>query len=157
MQYNDFSSLVQLGVGLHVGAALLQLYGELGVQPLARTIMRTRALFLDESDRPPKDLENELSQLESEYEIFKIELFNEYKRYVKINAYVAAALAGALVLISYMGSDNIPVILSLLFVVFSLLPAPVTLLALWRDASRKISPMKQKADGLEKRALKRFE
>ena len=45
MKYGDFSSVVQLGVGLHVGTALLQLYGELGVQPLVRVLNRTRSLL----------------------------------------------------------------------------------------------------------------
>ena len=32
MKYGDFSSLVQLGAGLHIGTAFLQVYGELGVE-----------------------------------------------------------------------------------------------------------------------------
>ena len=53
MKYGDLSSVVQLGVGLHVGGAVLQLFGELGV-PLERRIARIRGLFrLPEAERPP--------------------------------------------------------------------------------------------------------
>ena len=45
MKYGDLASIVQLGVGLHVGTAVLQLYGELGVQPLERKISGIRRLF----------------------------------------------------------------------------------------------------------------
>jgi hypothetical protein len=87
MKYGEFSSIVQLGVGLHVGTAVLQLYGELGVEPLSRAIARTRSLFVaPEQERPPKHIENDLDRLESRYEIFKIRLFKEYKKYVLGNA-----------------------------------------------------------------------
>ena len=75
--------------------------GELGVAPLARTIGRARSLFLTpEGERPPKALEDELDRLESKYEIFKIRLFQEYRKYVRINSIVAIALAIILVVIA---------------------------------------------------------
>ena len=61
IKYGDFSSLVQLGVGLHVGTALLQLYGELAVEPLTRTLDRTRTLFLapqNEAGEPIRDFQD---------------------------------------------------------------------------------------------------
>ncbi|SRR5258708_183053 len=157
MKYGDFSSVVQLGVGLHVGTALLQLYGELGVQPLVRVLNRTRSLFLaPESERPPKGLEEELARLESRYEIFKIQLFQEYRKYVRINSVVAIVLAIILVAIAYKTQDDITEgyeWLTILMFALSLLPAPVTLGALWVDASRQVRPMKDHADELENRAL----
>ena len=157
MKYGDFSSVVQLGVGLHVGTALLQLYGELGVQPLVRVLNRTRSLFLaPESERPPNGLEEELARLESRYEIFKIQLFQEYRKYVRINSVVAIVLAIILVAIAYKSQDDITEgyeWLTILMFALSLLPAPVTLGALWVDASRQVRPMKDQADELENRAL----
>jgi hypothetical protein len=157
MKYGEFSSLVQLGVGLHVGTAVLQLYGELGVQPLSRAIARTRSLFvLPEDERPPKEIEDDLDRLESRYEIFKIRFFKEYKKFVLGNAIVAVALAITLTVLAFKADDVIteawqPV--TVLFVFFSLFPAPVTLGVLWFDAGRQVKPMKQEADALEKRAL----
>jgi hypothetical protein len=108
MKYGDFISLVQLGVGLHVGTALLQLYGQIGVAPLARSLERTRSLFsAPQNERPPKAIEDELERLESRFEIFKIRLFQEYRRYVFFNLVVATVLAGILVILSFKPNDPI--------------------------------------------------
>jgi hypothetical protein len=157
MRYGDFSSLVQLGVGLHVGTAILQLYGDIGVQPLVRTISRTRSLFtVPEQERPPKELEDELDRLESRYEIFRIRLFKEYRRYVLANSIVALLLAILLAVLAFKADDLITggwESLPPFFVFFSLCPALITLGALWLDANRQVKPMKTEADALEKKAL----
>jgi hypothetical protein len=157
MKYGEFSSLLQLGVALHVGTAVLQLYGELGVQPLLRAIARTRSLFVGpERERPPTDIEEDLDRLESRYEIFKIRLFKEYKKFVLGNSIVALVDAIILTVLAFKADDAIteawqPV--TALFVFISLFPAPVSLAVLWFDADRQVKPMKQEADALEKRAL----
>jgi hypothetical protein len=157
MKYGEFSSLVQLGVGLHVGTAVLQLYGELGVQPLVRAIARTRSLFVvPEDERPPKEIEDDLDRLESRYEIFKIRLFKEYKKFVLANSIVALTLAITLTVLAFKADDLISEAwepLTILFVFFSIFPAPITLGVLWFDADRQVKPMKQEADALEERAL----
>jgi hypothetical protein len=154
MNYGDFSSLVQLGVGLHLGAALLQTYGELGLEPFVRSIGRTRSLFmLPEDERPPKALEDELDRLESRYEIFKIQFFHEYRRYVFIDFAVGFILAIVLTVIAFKAQKPIPESAAILIVAFSLLPAPILLASLWFDASRRVNPMKREADALERRAL----
>jgi hypothetical protein len=158
MKYGDFASLVQLGVGLHVGTALLQLYGELGVEPLARALERTRSLFAaPQEERPPQSIEEELEQLESRYQIFKIRLFQEYRKYVFINLGVAGALAVILIVLAFKADHQITdgwewtaTAMSAL----STLPGPVILAALWIDASRQLKPMRQAADELETRATR---
>jgi hypothetical protein len=157
VKYGDFSSLVQLGVGLHLGTALIQLYGEIGFQPLIRTIARTRNLFLAESpeERPKPEIKAELEDIESRLEILKIQIFNEYKKYIIINSCIAAVLVIKLVFITItfnrdITSENYWV--AIILVVFSILPAPITLLSLWIDASRQVKPLKKRADDLEKRA-----
>lgn len=156
IKYGDFSSLVQLGVGLHVGTALLQLYGELAVEPLTRTLGRTRSLFLaPEDERPPKAIEEELEGLESRYEIFKIQLFYEYRKYVFINLVVAVVLAIILAILAYKAEDPITegwFWTTIAMVALSIFPAPITLAALWFDASSQGEPLRQKADDLERRA-----
>jgi hypothetical protein len=154
MKYGDFSSLVQLGVGLHIGIALLQLYGELAVQPLVRMIARIRSLVSDDIDPVPQDLLDELNMLESDFDIFKIKLFNEFKKYVKINSAVAALLVIVLTFIAYKAQDTIAAWLSVFVVALSILPAPVTLAILWYDAARELRPIKSRADKLETRALR---
>lgn len=83
MNYGDLASIVQLGVGLHLGTAVLQIYGELGVAPFERRIARIRSLIRPEATAT--ELEAELSQLEGRYELFKIEFFNQYRFYISIS------------------------------------------------------------------------
>jgi hypothetical protein len=158
MKYGDFASLVQLGVGLHVGTALLQLYGELGVAPLARALSRTGGLFAaPENERPPKEIEEELERLESRYEIFKVRLFKEYRKYVFFNLLTAALLAIILTIIAFKADDAITPAwewTTILMPVLSVLPGPISLAVLWIDANRQVKPMRATADELEERATR---
>jgi hypothetical protein len=158
MKYGDFASLVQLGVGLNVGTALLQLYGELGVAPLARVLERTRSLFTAPfEERPPKAIEEELERLESRFEIFKIRLFHEYRKYVFFNLSAAVVLAAILVTIAFKADDPITEKwewTAILMSALSVLPGPISLAVLWIDANRQMKPMRQTADDLETRATR---
>lgn len=156
MKYGDFSSLVQLGVGLHIGTALLQLYGELGVQPLVRTITRLNILFAEQGE-VSDELHEDFSKLEADFDIFKIKLFNEYKKYIKINSAAACFLAILLVAISYKTEDAITVELSIFVVALSVLPAPLTLATLWIDANTEVRPIKERADKIESRVFRHTE
>lgn len=161
MKYGDFSSVVQLGVGLHVGTALLQIYGEIGLQPLMRVFQRIRALLALSGDAAARaaemqEIQLEFFDLEREYAVFKIQLFNEYKKFIRINSVVAVLLAGILVLLAFNADDVIEVSAAwstVVIVGLSLLPGPITLLALWYDASIQVLPIKSKADSLEARAI----
>ena len=158
MKYGDLASVVQLGVGVHLGTALMQLYGELGVKPLARVLERTRSLFAGpEKERPTKVIEEELERLESRYEIFKIRLFQEYRKYVFFNLGVAATLAIILIILAFK-ADN-PIMngwdwTAILISALSVLPGPLSLGALWIDANRQVRPMRLAADELEARAIR---
>lgn len=154
MKYVDFSSLVQLGVGLHLGTAALQHYGEVGVAPVERVIGRIRSLHSDEGKRPPTDLEEDLSKLEADFEIFKIQLFSEFKKYWIANTVVALLLIVCLSLISWKADDPLPEWLSIVFWGLSVLPAPATLVALWIDAANAIRPIRDRANDLESRTIK---
>src|SRR4051812_35773647 len=101
MNYGDFSSVVQLGVSLHLGTALLQFYGDLGIQPFIRIMDCIKSLFGDPASKPVDGIRQEFEQLESEFEIFKIRLFNEYRKYVYLNTGVALLLIGILVGLAY--------------------------------------------------------
>lgn len=157
MNYGDFSSVVQLGVGLHLGTALLQLYGDLGVAPLVRTLDRVRGLIgSGDCAAQAEELKEQLNRLEGKYEIFKIQLFQEYRKYVCINSVVAVFLAVILTVIAFKAEDNITddfTWTTVLIVFFSLFPAPLSLGVLWFDATRQLKPMKSAADDLEMSAL----
>jgi hypothetical protein len=99
------------------------------------------------------DAKAEYEQLASDYEIFKIRLFNEYKRYVKINSVVAAMLTILLVALAFKADDPIEgdwVSITVLMIALSVLPALVTLGSLWIDASQLVGPMRARAADLQR-------
>ena len=159
MKYGDLSSIVQLGVGLHVGTAVLQLYTELGIKPLEQKIARIRSLFLVENaaERPPDALREELDRLESRYELFKIEFFREYKWCVGLMTGVACLLAIFLVMIAAWAEVTIEgawYCFPGAAIILSFAPAPVTLVLLWLIASLRLGPLKRDTECLEQRAVK---
>jgi len=157
MKYGDFSSLVQLGIGLHIGTAILQLYGEIGAEPLVRTLARIKALVIEPTGSALADAKADYEQLASDYEIFKIRLFNEYKRYIKINSIVAALLTILLIVIAFKSDDLIEgdwVVITIPIVALSVLPAIATLGSLWFEASQLVGPMRARANKLEMRVLR---
>lgn len=154
MKFGDFSSLVQLGAGLHIGTAILQLYGDLGVQPLVRTMARIKNILAERNESTKSEFLDELLSVEGSFEIFKIQLFNEFKWYVKANTCVATLLVLILIFIAYKAEDTISAEFTVFVVAASILPAPITLFALWRDAARVLGPIKARADDLESRILR---
>ncbi len=155
MNYGDLASIVQLGVGLHLGTAVLQIYGELGVAPFERRIARIRSLIRPEATAT--ELEAELSQLEGRYELFKIEFFNQYRFYMVVNSIVALALAVLLIIIAIKAADVITEgweWFAVLSIAMSLLPAPLTLVALWFEARRRLRTLMSDAERIESEALK---
>lgn len=152
MQYGDFSSLVQLGVGLHLGTALLQLYGEIGLQPMNRTLSRIRRAVECQMPRS-ENLERATNEIEADFEIFKVQFFNEYKYLVKINSTVAIILTLFLVMSSFFYNDECSAVLAIFVVALSVLPGPLTLWALWCNASAELRPLKNRADDFEKQVL----
>lgn len=149
MYFGDFSSVVQLGVGLHLGTALLQMYGEIGLQPMIRSIERMQNVAEDPNHPPKDEHRDELATIVSRFEVYKIQMFTEYKRYLIVNSIVAAALTLILVLISYLYSTPISPQCSIVFVGLSILPAPVTLFCHWYDATNALRPLLNAAKALE--------
>jgi hypothetical protein len=159
MKYGDLSSIVQLGVGLHLGTAVLQLYTEFGIKPLERKIARIRSLFLVETlaDRPPDALREELDRLEGRYEIFRIEFFQEYKWCVALMTGVALVLAIFLVMIAVWADVRIEEAwywFPVAAIILSFAPAPVTVALLWLIASLRVSRLKKDTEDLERRATR---
>jgi uncharacterized membrane protein len=91
--------------------------------------------------------------VESDFEIFKIQHFNAYKKFVKANFVVAAALVVLLTVIAYLAATEVAVEVTIGIVALSILPAPATLGILWYDASNSSKPIRERAARLEERAL----
>jgi|SRR6185312_16388100 len=153
MKYGDFSSLVQLGVGLHAGTAILQMYGEIGVQPMLRIIARIKSV-LDDTNPEFGRFSADLNRLESDFEIFRIRLFNEFKFLIVVNAVFCVVLLLGLIFVSYQAEVEIPAEVSVVLVALSVLPSPITLAVLWHNASKEMKPMMDRAAELEKSTLR---
>jgi len=152
MKYDDFASLIQLGVGLNVGTAVLQLYAEIGLQPIVRTLDRIKRLAKDNTTVHDQCGE-ELDLIEGQFEVFRIRLFNQYRFSLIINAVAALALVAILIFISFAAESEISPELGVLFSALAILPAPVTLGVLWRNASTALTPLKNSASALQEKAL----
>lgn len=156
MKYGDFASLVQLGAGLHIGTALLQTYGEIGVAPLLRTLSRINSLMQElkgSNQALVDDLAEELDHINANFEIFRIQLFNEFKKYVVINSIVAVILVVALVMIAYKTGDDLSPEMAVFLIFASVVPGPLSVAVLWIDASHELAPLKKRADSLEQRCI----
>ncbi|WP_028466010.1 hypothetical protein [Nisaea denitrificans] len=158
MQYGDFLTLVQLSVGLHLGTALLQLYGDIGMQPLIRILDRIKILLQDDKViiSNTEQYSDEFDSLDAKFEIFKISLFNEYKKYVAINFLVAAGLFITLIVLTYLSHYEVSVAghqCMVVVIALGVLPAPLSLLVLWTEANRKLKPILNEADDLERRII----
>ena len=153
MKYGDFSSLVQLGVSLHLAMVAVQHYGDIGAGPLAHTIARIRSSYAGPGKRSSQELGSELDALEADFKKFKLRLLTELKEYWVINMATAVLLVGFLTLISWRADGVLPDWLAVVFLAFSVLPAPITLLALWHDAMKAVRPIKTRADDLEIRTV----
>lgn len=153
MKYGDFSSLLQLGVGIHLGTAILQLYGEFGTQPLQRRLDRIgRAIGTKQS--VSTELVDQYAVAASDFEIFKIRYFNSYRGYSKVNTVVAILLAGLLTCAAYKADDPLSAELSVLLVFLSLFPGPLTVGLLAVEATTSLSDVKNSAKNIESQILK---
>ncbi|MEA2891352.1 MAG: hypothetical protein QOI05_2145 [Bradyrhizobium sp.] len=156
MKYGDLSSIVQLGVGLHVGTAVLQLYSEFGMAPLERRLARIRDLFkLPEGESPSPELREELDRLEGRYGLFKIGFFKQYRWFVAINSIIATVLAVFLIIIACKADDILDRYewFAVVAISLSFIPAPLMLGVLWWDSRRRVAPLTKIADDIETRAI----
>jgi hypothetical protein len=101
----------------------------------------------------PADVADELVRVESDFEIFKIQHFNAYKKFVKANFGVATALVILLTVLAYMADTEIPPEFTVGLVAISILPAPISLAMLWIDASNSSKQIRERAEKLERRAI----
>lgn len=147
MNYGDFQAVIQLGIALHVGSAILQLYGEVGLQKYYRTRDRIHNLLEDCEDRK-EQFDEQLQELWFDFDRFRMKLDNEYKKMMAINSFVALALAVCLIGVSYAAKIPANGPLTAIFVFVSFIPAPVTLAILWFRASSQCAPITNKAEAV---------
>jgi hypothetical protein len=142
MKLSDFSSVLQLGVGLHVGTALLQSIAEFASSPLSKRIDRLARLAAlrrmryekekSTSVRQSLELENEVLDLNTTLELRKVQFFNEYRIAAEVNTGAAILLFALLVWAAINVDHEVGPWLASVLVFASFAPAALSLATLWR-------------------------
>jgi len=154
MTLGDFSSVVQLGVGLHAGTALLEAITELAESPLSRRLSRLYKIAETKlkHQRPgAQDLYDQASDLIGDLEVKKVQFFNEYKIVVEVNGAVAIVLALLLALISFLFSETTNFVIGLMINLLSLGPASVSLLFLLSRWNSNTAHLRDSVEALHQR------
>jgi hypothetical protein len=153
MTLGDFSSVVQLGVGLHAGTALLQSIAELTATPLSRQL--GRLLKISEvklaRDASFQDIHDQACDLAGDLEIKKVQFFNEYREVVAINTAVAGVLALLLGVIAFLFGEEIHPGIGFLITLASFAPAPLSLWFLWSRWTANTVSLKESVNTLHRR------
>ena len=163
MRLGDFSSVLQLGVGLHIGTALLQSIAEFASSPLSKRIERLAKLAAlrharsvqrsRELAEQPSTLEGEVLDLQASLELKKVQFFNEYRIAALVNAVAALALFLLLVWAAIKADDLIGWCLAFFVVVSSVSPAILSLGTLWRRWHINTADVRQSTDRIEHKLL----
>jgi hypothetical protein len=150
MKVQDFFSIVQLGVGIHVGTAILHLIGEFGVAPVERRIENI-AMWLREESAGIKleDEEEELKDIQLLVHIYKTEYTNEYRKLAIGMIGVAGVLAFALAIMSFVADSDISIVVGLGLVLLSFVPAMIAFAYMLQKATAALAPIIRQVDGME--------
>ena len=153
MNVQDFFSIVQLGIGIHAGTAILQISGEFGVAPVERRVAAMESWIRQEKERG-FELEGEsdkLALVRVDLILFKANYDHLYTRSV----YGTFAFGGLLTLMlagmSFFAQAEICLMTGLMIVGLSVLPALVIFGRLWWKSSGALAPIETKVKVLESR------
>lgn len=152
MTYGDFSSLIQLGVGLHAGTALFQVVSEFGIAPIEKRIDRVDQ-FVTTSLPNSKTLIREVRSLKAKLSILNTKAHLEYKKFVQANFVVAALLLLCLVAISFNFGSEISYWFAIPLSLACFLPAAYTVWAHWRKMKSPLAKLKKSVEACEKKAF----
>lgn len=159
MSLNDFSSVLQLGVGLHAGTALLQPILEFASAPVvarAERLARIAELRVDRLQRTGKQyagaqaLLNDLNDIRGLLALDRVLFFQEYKIAAAANAVVAAVLYGLLSWAAVRPDQAIGPLLATFIIGLSAGPAVASLAILWSRWRANTAPIAEKLNGLQK-------
>jgi hypothetical protein len=151
MNVQDFFSIVQLGVGIHAGTAILQLSGELGVSPVERRLSNISSwLEQENADEALLDEIREDMQIEkTNLIVYKAQYANAYRLSVNLNFAFGALLAVVLVFMSFLASSSIGTLLALILVLLCFLPATLIFCWFWHVSNEALLPIRDAVSRLE--------
>jgi hypothetical protein len=147
MKLSDFSSLVQLGVGIHFGTALFQIIAEFASSPLERKLNRLRELA---TARDLSDAGEDALDALGDLEIKSVQFFNDYRNAIAGNGIVALLLVMILIWISVDADEPVSTLLALVIIALSVFPAFLSLGFLWFRWLSHTERLRNKAKTLER-------
>lgn len=155
MILGDFSSMVQLGVGLHAGTALFQSIFELAGTPMANRIARLAELA-EIKTKAESSLQEQLDtahDILGDLESRRIMFLRDYKNLVLANGGVAIGLVVALTFISFDAQEVISWPVGAFLVALSIVPAAISLIFLCNSWNKKMGPLRASIETLERALL----
>ena len=164
--YGDFSTIVQLGIGLHLGTAALELFGRFDVAPITRRLDRLGRLIERKSNLHNNEtlskttqiidfesLDDNYQTINDDINIFHIRLENEYKIRAIINTANALILIFILIMLSFWYNITVEWPAGIFFIVISILPAFLTVLHLRIKIWMELKNIKRRIKFIEEQLL----
>jgi hypothetical protein len=150
MKLGDFSTLLQLGIGLHLGTAFFEIVAEFARSPLERKLTRLRELASVRN--LPEAAETALDAL-GDLETKSVQFFNDYRNIIVGNGLVGFLLLLTLIWISVDADASVPVPLAVLLITLSVIPAPFSVTFLWRRWTNHTKRLRERAAALERQLI----
>lgn len=151
MNVQDFYSIVQLGVGIHAGTAILQISGELGVAPVEKKVANIKEWLREEKDRgfQLEEIEDKLNLIKIDLSVFRSNYDRLYRGSVHWTFGFGCLLTLMLVLMSFFAEVKISTFVGLLIVGLSTVPAVAIFAHLWYKSSDSLRDISMKLSAIE--------
>jgi hypothetical protein len=151
MNVQDFFAIVQLGVGIHAGTAILQLSGELGVAPVERRIDALEAWIRQEKERgfELEDNSERLALIRVDLIVFRARYDRLYTNSVRMTFAFGSLITLMLAVMSFFAQTEISACVGVFIVSVSVFPAIAIFVRLWRISSKALDPIKAKITSVE--------
>jgi hypothetical protein len=151
MKVQDFFSIVQLGVGIHAGTALLQLSGEFGLAPVERRIDNLTT-WLEQSaieGRSLPECEDDLRVVKTRLQTARAGYQRIYRNCVYVTFGFGIFLAWLLAVMSFLADADIDYLPGLGIVLLCFVPAIITYAILWGKVTKALEPIRMAVERIE--------
>jgi hypothetical protein len=151
MKVQDFFSIVQLGVGIHLGTAVLHLTGEFGIAPVERRVDNIANWLREERETGNmlEAKEDELKDIQMRVNIFKTQYANAYRKLVIFMVGWAGILTSLLAVTSFNADADIGIAAGMLIVLACVLPACLSFAYIWQRSRDALAPILRSVGRME--------
>jgi hypothetical protein len=147
----DFFTVVQLGVGIHAGTAILQLSGEFGIAPVERRVDNIARWLGEEREENNilSEQEDQLKAIKARIYIYKLQYAYVYRKQVYIMLGFAAGLLFCLDIMSFVAEADISLLIGLSLVLLCVFPAALYFAYLWQQSTAALAPIERAVSRME--------